>query len=157
MDASGRVKLSDFGIMRDFLSDEASLSHTFTGTLAYMAPERLGAGAAPCGGNGAGEAGASVGGHGEGTGGEDGSRSDEGYSYPADVWGLGLSLLALALGQPPLAGRVRSVWDVLAAQVLFRYPTRSQGIVRPRMLARPRTLSQAFASFLFLLLLLLLF
>jgi len=42
-------------------------------------------------------------------------QTGEGYSYPADIWGLGLSLLALALGRHPLA-HVRTVWDVLAYQ-----------------------------------------
>ncbi len=39
MDGEGRVKLSDFGIMRD-LSESLS-SETFTGTLPFMSPERI--------------------------------------------------------------------------------------------------------------------
>ena len=117
--------------MRDFLGHEASLSHTFTGTLAYMAPERLSGGSSsPYGG-----------GHGIGlnTKGNDGDDHDrhveeEGYSYPADVWGLGLSLLALALGKPPLTGRMRSVWDVLAAQVVcVRGSPRCQDVASCKM------------------------
>ena len=123
MDGCGRVKLSDFGIMRDFLGHEASLSHTFTGTLAYMAPERLSAGSSsPYGGGlGNGVTGGSSNGGNNGDDGHDEHVEEEGYSYPADVWGLGLSLLALALGRPPLTGRMRSVWDVLAAQVPYMY------------------------------------
>jgi len=41
-------------------------------------------------------------------------QTDEGYSYPADVWGLGLSVLALALGRTPWEGKLRTVFDVLA-------------------------------------------
>ena len=101
--------------MRDFLGHEASLSHTFTGTLAYMAPERLSGGSSsPYGGGNC--TGLNTKGNGSNDD-HDRHMEEEGYSYPADVWGLGLSLLALALGKPPLTGRMRSVWDVLAAQV----------------------------------------
>ena len=57
-------------------------------------------------------------GDGEASGEEEGPGlvENEGYSYPADVWGLGMSLLALALARHPLRS-VRNVWDMLALQV----------------------------------------
>ena len=73
-DGVSTVKLSDFGILREF--GDKSLSKTFTGTLAYMSPERIG-------------------------------QEERGYSYPADIWGLGLSLLTLALGRNPL-GKIQN-------------------------------------------------
>ena len=62
-----------------------------------------------------------------------------GYSYPSDIWGLGLSLLALALGRHPLA-HVRTVWDVLAMQDAGDYQVPSlrveqQASGRPRFTA----------------------
>jgi len=87
LDHLGRVKLSDFGILREF--DEESLAHTFTGTIAFMSPERV-------------------------------ARED--YSYPADIWGLGLSLLTLALGRNPLA-KYTEFWDVATAIQEDRLPS----------------------------------
>ena len=110
IDHRGQVKLSDFGIMREFGVPEASLSDTFTGTLAFMSPERLLAGSRSSGGLG------DLGRDGENTSASEGPHTASGYSYPADIWGLGLSILALALGRNPVT-RARTVWDVLAAQV----------------------------------------
>ena len=95
MDHHGRVKLSDFGVMTEFRDGMKSLSKTFTGTLAFMSPERITSG---CG------------------------IGDETYSYPADVWGVGLSILILSLGWNPLTG-IKNVWDVLAFQDGERMPS----------------------------------
>lgn len=56
LDRQGRVKISDFGVVRQ-LNQTGSLAQTFTGTLAYMSPERI---------------------------------KDLDYSYPSDVWSLGM-------------------------------------------------------------------
>lgn len=56
LDRHGRVKISDFGVVREF-TGTGSLAKTFTGTVNYMSPERI-------------------------------TESD--YSYPSDVWSLGL-------------------------------------------------------------------
>lgn len=40
LDRNGRVKLSDFGVVRE-LTETGSLAKTFTGTLTYMSPERI--------------------------------------------------------------------------------------------------------------------
>lgn len=56
LDKHGRVKLSDFGVVRE-LTSTGSLAKTFTGTLTYMSPERI---------------------------------THKDYSYPSDIWSLGL-------------------------------------------------------------------
>lgn len=56
LDRHGRIKISDFGIVRE-LSRTVSLAQTFTGTLLYMSPERI---------------------------------TETDYSYPSDVWSLGM-------------------------------------------------------------------
>lgn len=56
VDRHGRVKISDFGIVRE-LTGASSLATTFTGTLTYMSPERI---------------------------------TERDYSYPSDLWSLGL-------------------------------------------------------------------
>lgn len=56
LDRQGRIKISDFGIVRE-LSRTVSLAQTFTGTLLYMSPERI---------------------------------TETDYSYPSDVWSLGM-------------------------------------------------------------------
>ncbi|CAM9164125.1 unnamed protein product, partial [Sphacelaria rigidula] len=68
LDKHGRVKLSDFGVVRE-LTSTGSLAKTFTGTLTYMSPERI---------------------------------THKDYSYPSDIWSLGLVIVALALGKFPL-------------------------------------------------------
>lgn len=85
-----RAALADFGIAAAVGAGEdgASLAaaHTFTGTVTYMAPERLLAG-------GVGVGSGSVGGG--------GGPTATGYSGPADVWALGLTLLEAAVGTYP--------------------------------------------------------
>ncbi|KAJ8605559.1 hypothetical protein CTAYLR_000134 [Chrysophaeum taylorii] len=76
----GEVKISDYGCHRH-LDEESSLASTFTGTIAYMAPERI---------------------------------AGLGYSYPADIWSLGISLLATAVGRNPYA-KHKVYWDVAHA------------------------------------------
>lgn len=56
LDRHGRIKISDFGIVRE-LNRTGSLAQTFTGTLLYMSPERI---------------------------------TETDYSYPSDVWSLGM-------------------------------------------------------------------
>lgn len=94
LDHLGNVKLSDFGILREF-GDE-SLTRTFTGTVGYMAPERISLNA------------------------ETGEH-DNPYSYPADIWGLGLTLLALAIGKYPL-GQIQDNWDAESRIMNFQVP-----------------------------------
>lgn len=94
LDHLGNVKLSDFGILREF-GDE-SMARTFTGTVGYMAPERI-------------QLNPETGEH------------DNPYSYPADIWGLGLTLLALALGKYPL-GKIQDTWDAESRIVNFVVP-----------------------------------
>ena len=40
LDASGHVKLTDFGLCKESI-DEETVTHTFCGTIEYMAPEIL--------------------------------------------------------------------------------------------------------------------
>ena len=40
LDAKGHVKLTDFGLCKESI-DEHSVTHTFCGTIEYMAPEIL--------------------------------------------------------------------------------------------------------------------
>ena len=80
LNSQGHVKVSDYGCHR-ILDAEDSLATTFTGTLAFMSPERI---------------------------------AGEEYSYPADIWSLGLSLFAAATGENPYA-KHRVYWDVAQA------------------------------------------
>ena len=41
LDAHGHVKLTDFGLCKESI-DEETVTHTFCGTIEYMAPEILG-------------------------------------------------------------------------------------------------------------------
>lgn len=41
LDARGHVKLTDFGLCKESILDETSVTHTFCGTIEYMAPEIL--------------------------------------------------------------------------------------------------------------------
>ncbi|CAM9521352.1 unnamed protein product [Chrysoparadoxa australica] len=86
VDGQGRVKLADFGLVRelsrgargkdldkdgkrDVIPGSPQTANTFVGTAIYMSPERL---------------------------------QGDPYSYASDVWSLGLSLLTLHLGAFPL-------------------------------------------------------
>ena len=40
LDAQGHVKLTDFGLCKESI-DESTMTHTFCGTIEYMAPEIL--------------------------------------------------------------------------------------------------------------------
>lgn len=68
----GTFKLADFGIARE-LEGTLAYAKTWAGTLLYMAPEKLATS----------------------------DVSEGGYSYPSDVWSLGLSLFSLAAGRYP--------------------------------------------------------
>jgi serine/threonine protein kinase len=96
LDSAGRVKLADFGLVREVSKDSGSGSdsplsvvdavpsaHTFVGTAIYMSPERL---------------------------------KGDAYSYSSDVWSFGLSLLTLALGRFPLnVPRNNLYWHLVKA------------------------------------------
>jgi serine/threonine protein kinase len=95
LDSAGRVKLADFGLVREVSKDSSGSdsplsvvdavpsAHTFVGTAIYMSPERL---------------------------------KGDAYSYSSDVWSLGLSLLTLALGRFPLnVPRNNLYWHLVKA------------------------------------------
>jgi serine/threonine protein kinase len=102
LDSAGRVKLADFGLVREVsknssngashsgecdsphsVVDAVPSAHTFVGTAIYMSPERL---------------------------------KGDAYSYSSDVWSLGLSLLTLALGRFPLnVPRNNLYWHLVKA------------------------------------------
>jgi len=82
LNSAGDVKVSDYGCYRAFDEKDASLATTFTGTVAFMSPERI--------------------------------KGDE-YSYAADVWSLGISLVATATGANPYAEVSKVYWDVADA------------------------------------------
>jgi serine/threonine protein kinase len=79
-------KIADFGIAKSLEeeSGEGALARTWVGTMVYMSPERLN------------------------------SATNEGYSYPSDIWSAGLSLLAVAAGRFPYSESM-SYWDLLKA------------------------------------------
>ena len=64
INSEGGVKLTDFGISKQ-LFETINLCTSFTGTVAYMSPERM--------------------------------KTDE-YSYPSDIWSLGLIIYEFATG-----------------------------------------------------------
>ena len=68
----GKFTLSDFGISKIMTKNDQKSTHTFVGTVLWMAPEVM----------------------------ED---SYNGYSFPADIWSLGITALELAYGRPPYA------------------------------------------------------
>lgn len=91
IDHRGRVKISDFGIVRDLAGatpqaggdgfDGDGRCDTFIGTVTYMSPERI---------------------------------AGEPYSYNSDVWALGVTLMACALGEFPF-DRTGGYWGMLSA------------------------------------------
>uniref|UniRef100_A0A7S0CZR5 mitogen-activated protein kinase kinase n=1 Tax=Amorphochlora amoebiformis TaxID=1561963 RepID=A0A7S0CZR5_9EUKA len=76
----GKVKVADFGLMRQLRSDETG-SFTKTGTMCYLSPERI--------------AGAK-------------------FSYPADIWALGISLYFCATGKLPIPKDFWSLVDAIS-------------------------------------------
>jgi hypothetical protein len=64
IDAEGRVKISDFGLVKQLDSSQA-FSKTFVGTLMFLSPERI---------------------------------AGQPFSYPSDIWSIGISLIFLATG-----------------------------------------------------------
>jgi serine/threonine protein kinase len=81
----GDVKIGDFGVAKDMLSDNSQTSmnaaaQTFVGTLTYMSPERI-------------------------NGGE--------YGFASDVWSLGLTILTTAMGKLPIDTE-GGYWSVMA-------------------------------------------
>eukprot|EP00636_Phaeomonas_parva_P005803 CAMPEP_0118857084 /NCGR_PEP_ID=MMETSP1163-20130328/4330_1 /TAXON_ID=124430 /ORGANISM="Phaeomonas parva, Strain CCMP2877" /LENGTH=880 /DNA_ID=CAMNT_0006790337 /DNA_START=279 /DNA_END=2921 /DNA_ORIENTATION=+ len=94
MSRRGRVRISDFGVARNFKEDtdkrrkrsfmaqqQQEIAQTFVGTVTFMSPERM---------------------------------AGEGYGYSSDVWSFGLTILTLALGQMPMA-KAQGYWSVLHA------------------------------------------
>ena len=81
----GDFKLADFGIATQLGDGAAAFARTWVGTTLYMSPERLG------------------------------GATGSGYSYPSDVWSVGLTLLALANGRFPYeaAGGDGGAWEVM--------------------------------------------
>jgi len=67
--SQGEVKLTDFGIIADFMNRECEQCRTVVGTAVFMSPERLNA---------------------------------KDYSFPSDIWSLGLTLVNIALGKLPI-------------------------------------------------------
>jgi len=72
------VKLADFGLMKKIKfpvkGSDPKLCNSFVGTTAYMSPERLD------------------------------REASGGFSYPCDVWSLGLTCLYMAIGEDPIKG-----------------------------------------------------
>ena len=82
---NGDVKIGDFGVAKDMLTDESQASmdvaaQTFVGTLTYMSPERI-------------------------NGGE--------YGFVSDIWSLGLTILTTAMGKLPIDTE-GGYWSVMA-------------------------------------------
>ena len=83
------------------LDSTQEYAKTWVGTMVYMSPERLAASASAGGG----------------------------YSFAADIWSLGLSLLSVALGRYPFRETV--YWELLkvgtlAAHTYTHTPTRAR-------------------------------
>lgn len=96
LNASGEVKLSDFGISRQ-LEHTGALAGTFCGTAQYMSPERI------------------VG---------------QGYSWPSDIWCVGLIAVECATGEHPYERALggSNYFDLVKAIVEGPEPTSSPGL-----------------------------
>lgn len=91
-------KVADLGIVRQ-LDDTQAYAKTWTGTQMYMSPERIGSMATSSSSSTSADA-KSQGG-------------DQGYSFPSDVWALGLTLIAVIIGRYPFADT--SYWELVRA------------------------------------------
>ena len=77
-------KLADFGIVRQLgEGTQDQYAKTWVGTMVYMSPERMS------------------------------SSSGSGYSFPADIWSLGLSIFSVALGRYPYQDI--AYWELLSS------------------------------------------
>jgi serine/threonine protein kinase len=77
-------KLADFGIVRQLgEGTQDQYAKTWVGTMVYMSPERMS------------------------------SSSGSGYSFPSDIWSLGLSIFSVALGRYPYQDI--AYWELLSS------------------------------------------
>ncbi len=109
LNSAGWVRLTDFGVSTE-LASSLGAAATVTGTVAYMAPERL---------------------------------QRHPYSFPADMWSLGLTLLQCAFGELPFKA---------ASKEPLTYVALTEAIVHGAVPALPAGYSAEMEKFLLLML-----